>query len=57
MNTTLLKTQVIAALKETNLDVETMAYILERDAGMKYDEAQLLAESIFKSRKFSEDEE
>ncbi|MFA2962580.1 hypothetical protein KWF73_04730 [Acinetobacter pittii] len=57
MNTTLLKTQVITALKETNLDVETMAYILERDAGMKYDEAQLLAESIFKSRKFSEDEE
>ncbi|MFI7816682.1 hypothetical protein ACFMJJ_18050, partial [Acinetobacter baumannii] len=57
MNTTLLKTQVIASLKESNLDVDIMAYILERDTGMKYEEALTLAESIAKSRKFPEDEE
>lgn len=52
MNTTLLKTQVIASLKESNLDEDIMAYILGRDTGMKYEEALTLAESIAKSRKF-----
>ena len=50
MNTLLIKTQVISAIKDAGLNEENTAMLLERDGGMDYDEAQNLAKDITSAR-------
>lgn len=50
MSTSLLKIQVVTALKESYLSEETMQYILEKDAGFNYDDACRIAKDIAVSR-------
>lgn len=50
MNTLLIKTQVITAIKETGINEQNMAMLLEKDGGMDYDEAQSLAKDMAKTQ-------
>lgn len=46
MNGLILKSQAMAQLKELNLGVDATARLLERDGGMDYDEAMMVAEAL-----------
>lgn len=46
LNLAMLRTQLIAQIKELNLSIPVITRILERDAGMDYDEAMQMAQDL-----------